>query len=728
MQQLVAETEGHRIWTGGWGKDAKLLEWNTYTGAINRELLSEGKCMYSCLRYASTIPLLSSDDRLSFPRVYAVCSDKKIREFVIPPFTPSVEEQEAAVKNFAVREFDCNGKDDNGPNVVAILGSRLYSAGFGVENNRYAIQEWDLATGAALRVLTEGGHMNVIRCLCVSSFDGEKLYSGSADKTILQWDLTSGQVLRKFIGHMQAVRGIGKILVPNKPPLLVSAGEDQMVRVYDLRAEGTEINCIHEYKQSDEIRALDVAILSKNSSSNSNSNSGNENKEEKGVVFVGLMNRQALMLDVENGEILKSFWLKEGACAVSQNLNVSPSVLYVAEASLIRQFVLEGESSREIMDSRRDFVAVSKLDQALEIFRIFAILSQLASFGFSNVFWSDDKSVVDTQKVLKVFHLSFASSAVGFDVKFSLLYICAFFTSVVVYFDVYNESVMYAAKKLRAGNESTYMIVYWSLVFPLWWCVYVCVNFFWMPTLSACFDTFACTRVAAGKWFWDIPLSKEGVLESEDLVECYVGSHLARLVVALILLMLFIPVGIRVSVVEGDMNNLPSDVSRNCCSRLFTRFFTSWHSRLSKRPPYRGFLTANARNLRWSSLTTLILGALLTFFQAVITSYPVALSVINLLIGLGIAATAYVFPPYINGNVCAVNLMFRIQIVWVFVVSVIVAGYDDPSVHWPGYLWIAGIVPLLVGSGAVLFRRTSLRAKHLAMVHHEQYPEAVVSS
>ncbi|MFN6275710.1 MAG: WD40 repeat domain-containing protein, partial [Microcystis sp.] len=54
---------------------------------------------------------------------------------------------------------------------------------------------WDLVTGQQLLTLT--GHQDDVLSLAITP-DGEKIISGSADKTIKVWDLVTGQQLLTF--------------------------------------------------------------------------------------------------------------------------------------------------------------------------------------------------------------------------------------------------------------------------------------------------------------------------------------------------------------------------------------------------------------------------------------------------------------------------------------------------------------------------------------------------
>jgi len=58
------------------------------------------------------------------------------------------------------------------------------------------IKEWDTQNGQCVRTLT--GHSSWINSLVISK-DGRKLFSASADQTIKEWDTRDGRCLRTLI-------------------------------------------------------------------------------------------------------------------------------------------------------------------------------------------------------------------------------------------------------------------------------------------------------------------------------------------------------------------------------------------------------------------------------------------------------------------------------------------------------------------------------------------------
>jgi Prp8 binding protein len=83
--------------------------------------------------------------------------------------------------------------------------------------------------------------MNVFR-----SSDGLRLFTASADKTAVAWDMETFQPIKKFKGHTSYVnschpsrRGSSKNLEWNilGADLLVTGGDDGVTKLWDLRAK-----------------------------------------------------------------------------------------------------------------------------------------------------------------------------------------------------------------------------------------------------------------------------------------------------------------------------------------------------------------------------------------------------------------------------------------------------------------------------------------------------------
>lgn len=96
---------------------------------------------------------------------------------------------------------------------------------------------WDLATGECVRVLD--GHAESVNCVAISP-DGRTVLSGSRDKKLIVWDCM-GRRIRTMEGHVESVNAVA--VSPNSG-FVLSGGEDGFLRLWKL-ASG---ECVHVLK------------------------------------------------------------------------------------------------------------------------------------------------------------------------------------------------------------------------------------------------------------------------------------------------------------------------------------------------------------------------------------------------------------------------------------------------------------------------------------------------
>jgi WD40 repeat protein len=99
------------------------------------------------------------------------------------------------------------------------------------------IKVWNLSTGQ--EILTLKSHLNPINTLVISP-DGQTLVSGSADKTIKIWHLSTGQEVRTLKGHSNPVNSL---IISSDWQTLVSGSADKTIKVWNL-STGQEIRTI----------------------------------------------------------------------------------------------------------------------------------------------------------------------------------------------------------------------------------------------------------------------------------------------------------------------------------------------------------------------------------------------------------------------------------------------------------------------------------------------------
>jgi WD40 repeat protein/serine/threonine protein kinase len=121
-----------------------------------------------------------------------------------------------------------SGHTDWVSSVTASLDGRYGLSGSADRTLKY----WDLSTGECLQTLE--GHAEWVTSVCLSD-DGETALSGSADKTIKLWDLARGHCLQTLQGHTSWVLA-ACLSVDSRYAL--SAGGDGHLKLWDLATAG----------------------------------------------------------------------------------------------------------------------------------------------------------------------------------------------------------------------------------------------------------------------------------------------------------------------------------------------------------------------------------------------------------------------------------------------------------------------------------------------------------
>lgn len=110
-------------------------------------------------------------------------------------------------------------------------------------SNDKTIRLWDLQTGAAIRTIT--GHSSWVRSVAIGSFnssfgnenenDNKILASGSTDKTIKVWNLSTGKLIHTLKGHTQSVTSLAiSPSIKGSDVTLVSGSADRSVNIWNL--------------------------------------------------------------------------------------------------------------------------------------------------------------------------------------------------------------------------------------------------------------------------------------------------------------------------------------------------------------------------------------------------------------------------------------------------------------------------------------------------------------
>ncbi|MDZ8228017.1 MAG: ribosome assembly protein 4, partial [Nostoc sp. ChiVER01] len=90
------------------------------------------------------------------------------------------------------------------------------------------IKLWDISTGKAIKTLT--GHSSWVYSV-VFSPDGKTLASGSGDKTIKLWDVSTGKAIKTLTGHSS---GVYSVVFSPDGKTLASGSDDKTMILWDL--------------------------------------------------------------------------------------------------------------------------------------------------------------------------------------------------------------------------------------------------------------------------------------------------------------------------------------------------------------------------------------------------------------------------------------------------------------------------------------------------------------
>ena len=110
------------------------------------------------------------------------------------------------------------------------------------------VRLWDVATGQCLKILQKH-NTSIVRAVAFSP-DGQILASASADSSIHLWDVTTGQALKILQGHLKPVSSVAFSPIPQPPDdlggaggILASGSDDKTVKLWDVTTGECILTC-----------------------------------------------------------------------------------------------------------------------------------------------------------------------------------------------------------------------------------------------------------------------------------------------------------------------------------------------------------------------------------------------------------------------------------------------------------------------------------------------------
>jgi WD40 repeat protein len=142
------------------------------------------------------------------------------------------------------------------------------------------------------------GHLGGVWALKVD-WDREILVTGSTDRTLIVWDLHSGERLRHLLGHTSTVRCVELV---NESDLIVSGSRDGTLRVWSLES-GECLHILQGHLAS--VRCL--CICSSASTSTSERDISTNNTSTKDMIVSGSYDNTCKLWDLQTGQCLRTF-------------------------------------------------------------------------------------------------------------------------------------------------------------------------------------------------------------------------------------------------------------------------------------------------------------------------------------------------------------------------------------------------------------------------------------
>ncbi|MBW4472726.1 MAG: trypsin-like peptidase domain-containing protein [Stenomitos rutilans HA7619-LM2] len=212
---------------------------------------------------------------------------------------------------------------------------KLWNAESGQAMTDFSIKLWNAESGQLIRLLT--GHQGTVMSLSLNS-DGNRLASGSADKTVKFWNLETGE-FKTFEGHTDFVRSVS--LSPDSKRIASASGGERAFKLWTV--DTLDFRSFEGH--TDFVRVVCFS-------------------PDGEMIASGSSDKTIKLWRVEDGEVVKAL---EGHQALVVQVCFSPNsqMLASSDRSVVKLWNLATGESKEIQEAGVDFLSFSSDGQTI---------------------------------------------------------------------------------------------------------------------------------------------------------------------------------------------------------------------------------------------------------------------------------------------------------------------------------------------------------------------------